>query len=232
MSKFRVKHVVISFVLLFALIMLWQFSQSHKTVFFTVSHKYHYLFKDSIVNNVDSESYSCVTDNDILNQYVYYPNLKDKKEYYEPNDSNYNFYHVAIWDFKKLKDIHLNDVSINTEWNMKKTEFLFQETLDSKSFCPISIKFLYNIDGINLNVSRESSIIEEYKGDKFKGFYGFVDKLSISNENGEPQVYFNFEKKHTPIILLFYKDVRSFYLIMIYSTSFFDKNIFNILNIK
>ncbi|MFZ4582471.1 MAG: hypothetical protein ACOYM7_07460 [Paludibacter sp.] len=173
-----------------------------------------------------------MADRDVLSHYIYYEDLKNKKPYYELNDTSYNNYYVVIWEFKDMKNYNLDDVFINERSIISKSKFELGEVLDSKSFCPISIKYLYKIDGMILSLSENSKILKELHGKKYKGFYGLIDKMSISDKKGEPQIYFNFSKNQYPTVLLLYKGHNSFYLIMINSSKKIDENIINILNIN
>ena len=131
----------------------------------------------------------------------------------------------------------MQDVFINSQSTITKSEFSWEETLDSKSFLPISIKYLYKIDGMILNLGENTKIIKELQGKNYKGFYGLVDKMSICNKKGEPQIYLNFAKSQTPTVLLLYKSHNSFYLIMVnpnnelYKNIKIDENIIKILKL-
>jgi hypothetical protein len=205
----------------------------HHNVFNTTSRKYLFLFKDSIINKVDTTmSYSWVADQDILNHFIYYDDLKNKKLYYELNDTSYNNYYINIWEFSSLKKYNLDDVFINSNSTIEKSKFELGEVLDSKGFCPISIKYLYKIDGMILNLGQNTKIIKKLRGSNYKGFYGLVDKMSICDKKGEPQIYFNFAISQHPTILLFYKGHNKFYLIMINSSKKLDENIIKILKLN
>lgn len=222
MKKIRLKHILISIVVIYGCLFLHQLYTGHHTVFNTVSRNYLFLFKDSIVSKIDAPmTYSCVSDQDILNGYLY-------------NDDKYC---IIIWEFNDLKKYNLEDVFINSHSIIKKSEFSLQETLDSKSYRPISIKYLYKIDGMILNLGENTKIIKELQGKNYKGFYGLVDKMSICDKKGEPQIYLNFAKSQTPTVLLLYKSHNSFYLIMVnpnnelYKNIKIDENIIKILKL-
>jgi len=233
MKKIELKHILIFALIIFSFFAFQIFYTGHVGHFDTASKKYLFFFKDSIVSKVDtSENFSWISDQDILTHFIYYDDLKNKKDYYEPNDTSYNNYYFIIWEFKSLKEYEIDNVFINEHSVIGKSEFELGQTLDSKSFCPISIKYLYNIDGMILNLSDKSKVIKRLVGKNYKGFYGLIDKMSICNKRGEPQIYFNFAKSQHPTVLLLYKAHSSFYLIMINSSKKIDESIINILNLE
>jgi hypothetical protein len=222
MKKIRIKHIIISIVVIYGCLFIHQFYTGHHTVINSISKNYLFLFKDSVVSKIDTPiSYSCVSNQDILNGYLY-------------NDDKYC---IKIWEFNDLKKYSLQDLFINSQSTIKKSEFSWEETLNSKSFLPISIKYLYKIDGMILNLGENTKIIKELQGKNYKGFYGLVDKMSICNKKGEPQIYLNFAKSQTPTVLLLYKSHNSFYLIMVnpnnelYKNIKIDENIIKILKL-
>ena len=225
MKKFQLNlRVLIRIILLVIVaITIHQFISGHKIEIDSTnaSKKYTYLFhKEIYFKNIDKFSSSYVTDKDILNDYLYYAE-KD------------NRYSITIWDFKTLKDLDLNDVRFEKENKLSKAkEFLLYEILNPTSDCPISLKYLYEINDMNLKISGSTKILRNYKTQSYKGFYGLADRISIVNKKGVAQILFNFKKKDTPLIFIIYKDEQSLYLIMILSNKDFDENVFNILNLK
>jgi len=221
MKKNRLKYVFIAAVSIYACFLLHQFYTYHSSVFYTTSKNHLYFFKDSVISKLDTISYNWVTDQDTLDNYLY------------DNDK----YILHVWKFNSLDNADLKDIFINERSVIRKSEFRWQETLDSKSFCPISVKYLYKIDGMILNLGENTKIIKELKGQNYKGFYGLVDKMSICDKKGEPQIYFNFNKSQIPTVLLLYKGHNSFYLIMVnpnnelYKNIKIDENIIKILKL-
>ena len=146
MKKKQLKHILISIVVIYGCLFLHQLYTGHHTVFHTICRNYLFLFKDSVISKIDTPlTYSCVSDQDILNNYLY----SDDK------------YCVIIWEFNDLKKYSLEDVFINSHSIIKRSEFSWEETLDSKSFRPISIKYLYKIDGMILNLGENTKIIKK-----------------------------------------------------------------------
>lgn len=205
----------------------------HSSVFQSVPKNYMFLFRDSVRKKVDTLScYSWVSDKDILSHFLFYKDLKNKKDYYELNDTSYNNYYFVIWDFKQLKGKKLDGIRINYHTFIGKSDFNWGETLDSKSFCSYSIKVHYNVDDLVLNISDQSIIKKEFKGENYKVFYGLIDRMSINDHQGNPQAYINFQKVKTPTIVLVYKGKESLYFIQINATKRINENIINVLDLR
>jgi hypothetical protein len=201
----------------------------HTPVFNNNNERHMFIFNDSLLENINKPSYSWVSEQDTLTNFVFSEILKNKKTYYELNDTCNNYY-VSIWEFNALKKSELDDVFINEHSVIGKSEFLFESKLNGEGDYPISIKYLYKIDGFVLNLGENSKLIKELKGVNYKGFYGLVDKMSICDKEGNPQIYFNYKKLLQPIVLLLYKGHGGVYLITIYSSRKLDENVIKILN--
>jgi hypothetical protein len=148
-------------------------------------------------------------------------------------NTNKNKYFITIWEFKTLHNFLLSEVVVNKVEFVGNSKFILQETPGGwGSTTSISIKYLYEIDGISLNISTNSKVISNLEGKYYKGFYGLMDKMSLIDKDGDAQVYFNFVKYQTPTILLFYKKHKNLFIILINSKNEFDKNIINILNLE
>lgn len=232
MNRPQIKFTAIFIGSIFLLYFGLQILFGHRPTFITITQKSAYLFKDSVRYKLNGMPASWVAKHDNLTDFIFYENMKDKRPFYEVSDTTYNNYYIAVWEFKSLKNLSLNDAVINTNSNIEKSDFWMSEILDSESFCPITIKYLYRMDGMILNVNKESHIINEFSGTSYKGFYGLIDKISICNKNGDPQMYLNFKNKQTPTMLIIHSSNSGFHLIMINATRKIDSNIINILDLN
>lgn len=203
----------------------------HSSVFNNENNRHTFIFKDSVLENINRPSYSWVSKQDTLTHFILSENLKDKKIYYELTDTCNNYY-IDVWEFNALKNYELDDVFINEHSIIRNSEFTFEYGLDGKSPYPKSIKYFYKIDGMIINLGENSKVIKELRGATYKGFYGTVDKLSICNKKGEPQIYLNYEKPLIPTVLLFYRGHGGLFLIIIHSTRRLNENIIKILNLR
>ncbi len=230
MKEIQLKKVILIALVSFIVFIAYLFHIGHTPVFNKVSRGYLFLFKDSILDYIDTTSVSSVAGNDIINSFIYTENFKNDKSIYL-QDKIYNSYFIDIWHFKQLSNYKLDDAFINTNSVVENSVFDFGETLDPESNCPISIKYFYKIDGIVLNCGEGTKIIKTYNEKNYKGFYGLVNKMSICSKRGEPQIYISYKKPQTPTIILLYKRQNSFYLIKINANKKLDENIIKILNL-
>lgn len=232
MNNSQIRFTIKFFVSLIALGLLLLFIYGHRPDFSTVGQKYLYIFKDSIQYKIDENPASWVGRHDNLVHFIYYDSIKDKRDYYEVDDTTYNNYYIAVWNFESLNNYSLNEVYINSSSHIEITSYLYGETLDPDGYCPTTVKFLYDIDGLILNVSDDSKIIKEFSGENYKGFYGLLNKVSISNRKGAPQIYFNFKKSLTPTIFIIHSGSSGFHLIKINATKHLNEDIIKVFNLQ
>ena len=179
--------------------------------------QYTWVFRDSVKTNIDTNfCYSYVKKRDVYNNFAY----KDT-------------YNVMVWEFKDLDNAELKKATINRNVNFDDVKFDSGEILKMGSDLEITIKygFVFN-DAMNVNLDKYSKIQRTINGPNYKGFYGSVNKMSLSNEKGEHQIISDFTTGLTPALFLFYKGRHSFFIIMICSDKPFDENIIKILNLE
>lgn len=177
-----------------------------------------WIFNDSIKNDIDTNRFAAsVLERDQLYQYIL--------------NSGYR---VGIWEFKDLNNVKLKDISINNYVDLSHVEIIPREVLNYKASPEINIElgFKFN-DFISLNVDNYSKIISPIESTKYKGFYGTVNKLSLSNEEGKHLIIFDYPKGPQPMLFLFYKSSKGFYVIYIDSLNTkFDEHIINLLDLS
>ena len=131
------KYWILLIVLMVIAVYYYSIQKIHFSNFKTLSNRYLYLFKDSIIYKLDTTTcFSWIANQDTLNHYIFSEDIKKKKLYYEVNDTSYNNYYISIWNFKTLKNVSLKDVIINTNSDVTDAEFKFGETLNPKYFLP------------------------------------------------------------------------------------------------
>lgn len=178
--------------------------------------QYMWFFRDSVRNDIDTSfSYSYVKKRDVYNNIHY--------------KGSYN---IIIWEFKDLSVAELKKVSINQNVNLDDLKFRSGEILNKKTDLEITIKygFAFNYT-MNVNLDGYSKIERNFEGTNYKGFYGSINKMSLSDEKNEHQIILDYTKGQTPTVFLLYKGHQSFYLILINSEKPFNESIINILNL-
>jgi hypothetical protein len=189
------------------------FSHSHDRKTYK---QYMWLFKDSVKNDIDTNfSYSYFKKRDIYNN-IHYKRIN----------------HIIIWEFKDLSSADLNKIAINQNVNLDNIKFWSGEVLNVRGSVEIMVNYGFAFKNMNLNLDNISKIERHFETVNYKGFYGILNKMSLSNEKGEHQIIFEYAHSRTPTVLLLYKGHKSFYLIMINSEKPFDESIIEILNLK
>lgn len=140
------KKISIIFIIILLILVGFKTLRIHTSVFNNYFNRHIFIFKDSILDNINWPSYSWVSEQDTLTHFVVSENVKNKKKYYELNDTCTNYY-VSVWRFNTLRNCDLNQVYINKYYRIvENSNFIFEQVLDSDGDYPISVRYLYNID--------------------------------------------------------------------------------------
>lgn len=179
---------------------------------------YMWVFQDSVRKDVDTSFFvGHIRERDILYQYRF----KNK-------------YLVSIWELKDLNKIQLAQIPINSNVDFSDVQISPSESLN-KGVSPeitIELGFLLN-STISLNIDNNSKIIKTIETPTYRGFYGEVNKLSVSNEKGKHIILLDYPKENPSAVFLFYKTARSFYIIFIKAKEKvpLDENVVQYLNL-
>jgi len=191
--------------------------------------QYMWIFKDSAINSLVNPPqkflcYSAVKKRDVHNVFHYF---------------HHDIYTVIIWEFKDLGNTDLNKVAVNSNVNLSNIKFHSGEILHSDSSTPITINYGFAFhNALNINLDSYSKIDGTFEGANYKGFYGKINKMSFSDDQGKHQIIFDYTPKpyktsFSPTVFLLYKRRQSFYVIIINSKHpFKDASIINILNLQ
>jgi hypothetical protein len=180
--------------------------------------KYTFLLKDSVSNNLDwSGNSSEVGYNDVCNSF----RTKDSIR-------------ITIWDFRDLRQVDLKKIKFTQDVDLGDIKFGRGDILFSKSDIPVTVEYGFSFDNaLVINLDQYSTVLSHIEKDYYRGFYGRINKLSLSNGiTNKHQILFNYKNGQTPVLFLLYKDHQSFYLILIDSKKPFDEKIINILNLE
>lgn len=179
---------------------------------------YLWLINDSVKSDVNQRMFfGHVGKKDILYEYV----LKNK-------------YFVSVWEFKDLNKIDLSEISINQHVNIN-NDFLPREVLNADTNPEINIKLGSSFnESISLNTDEYSQVIRILDTPKYKGLLGVINKLSLSDNNGEHSIVLDYSKKNIPTVILFYETARSFYVLFInpIDDAPMDENIIRLLDLS
>lgn len=232
--------IILSIALLYALnYFISLFNKSHKLDQF--SKRYYELFCDTIQDKIDSKLCSgYVGKNDVFYRY------------------KYKSYRISIWEFFNAKDISLSQITYNYNVDMTGVEISPYEAFNNLYPRPyITLKIDMKLNSyLKINLDKNSQVINLIDSNNYKGFFGNISMLSIS-DNSEHLILFDYKRnilekgkndykfKSTvyekigcestlsmPTLFLFYKYSGSLFLIIINSTNNIDKNIIKILNLS
>lgn len=178
---------------------------------------YLWIFKDSAKQQINKDLFgSCTRSGDILSHYIY----KDD-------------FHINIWQFKELKSNNIGLMNISQNKKLNNIKFGSGEVLFKNSNPTITVKFgsFFRNHLMNVNLDQNSTLEKRIETKSYKGFYGVINKAILSDENGNPQVLFDFSKQNEKSLLLMYSGYNSFFVILIYSEKPFNEQILDIFNL-
>lgn len=203
----------------------------HKTNRYIWTH-HKYLLNKNIIANVDTFlAVSDITENDELTMFRYVSNKKTGRIKFEFNEKD-TAYNVVFWEFKKLAEVKVNQVEFRFNQNLDNLKLERGEILNSKSDQRISIHFGFEFENIQVNIDNHSKIQKLLSGKNYKGFLGSVNRISLSNEKNEHEIYIDYLPVQKQVIFLIYNSNKRFYIIMIDSDKYFDEKIMNILKLN
>jgi hypothetical protein len=192
--------------------------------------QYLWIFKDSVKNDIDPPSRYSICAGWTKKRDVY-----NFLHYYNKDE----MYIVAIWEFKDLTNINLNNITTYQDTDLSNIKFISGEILNSDSSFPVTINYGFSFhNAMNINLDSYSKVAGTFEGPNYKGFYGKLHKMSFSDEKGKHQIVFDYTDKpyktsFSPTVFLVYKGHQSFYVIIINSEKpFKDASIINILNLQ
>ncbi len=148
-------------------------------------------------------------------------------------------YSIFEWEIFDLKNLNIKDVSINIKKNYSnKLDFYYNLYRDDNPEVHIAHRLEFKTKKININLDEKSKILKFYESSNYKGFFGIVNKMSISNSNNENYATFDYKFGQRNTILIVYKTINSFYIIHFRPPGYekigeeLQENIINILNLK
>ncbi len=178
---------------------------------------YLWIFKDSIIPDLDTNfCYSYIRKEDVYNNFHY------KEDY-----------NIIVWEFKDFSNLKLDSIKIYEKTNLDDLQIRSGVTLNSGSDLEIAIKWgLAFNNSLRVNLDKYSTVDRYILSNNYKGFYGSINNMTLSNKKNEHQILLNNTNGKTPTLFLLYTGHSSFYIIMINSAEAFDEQILNILNLS
>ncbi len=197
-------------------------------------YRYMWLFKDSIRKDVDT-TFTGVLGFVRKNVSIYdYNYSKIHKIGFTNKDT---VLYITILELKDLGEADLRNVIIKKKqclYDLKfKTNITFAEDSDPKPKIITKIGFEFKNHKLDVNLDDTTEVYKTFDSTYYKGFYGKVNKMSLSDTNGEHLILFKF-KESTKTFFIIYKAKQSFYVIYVNSNheDLINENIIKMFNIK
>ncbi len=190
------------------------------TPYYGSDNRYHWLFQDSIVKDVD-KFYSVGNENEAIYAYNY------KKDF-----------RIIIWELPENNLIDLKNIKYNWDLNIERVIISPEATGSIENDPEITIEsrlcpsFYNGIIGFNLG--HGSKVYRELRHNQYKSYYGKFDKVGIVDANNDYQILLTYSNITTiPAELIFYKGRNSFFVIIINAieNGQIDENTINILKL-
>ena len=191
----------------------------HKTVFNNYK-QYLWLFNDSIQNKIDTAfCIGSVRGSDSYYSYLF----KDKQ------------YCISIWEINDLSLLQLNTVRFVQNINIDNLDFNKGErfNLDVLPFPKITVQFKLPFQNhLTVNINERSVIEKPIESTNYRGFFGKINKMSFSSNEGEHLILFDYGNTEQSTLFLMYKKNNRSYVILINSEKKFDESVINLLNLE
>jgi hypothetical protein len=180
--------------------------------------KYTYLLKDSVKNNLDYLFCSSEVGYNDVNTSIW---TKDSVR-------------ISVWEFNELKDVDLKQVQFREDVNLESLRFNRGVILDSKSDMNTTVEYGFTFDNsLVVSLDQYSKIQTRFEEKNYRGFFGYINKLSLSNGiTHKHYILLNYALQVSPALVLFYKDNKGFYMIIVDSKKGMDEKIIRVLNLK
>lgn len=141
---------------------------------------------------------------------------------------------IHIFEFKDLRTLKINDVDFNFYGNFssftKKSVLILNENLQPWPIITYKYKLPFN-NSLKVSFNKNAPIKEIKKSVNYKVYFGSLNTMSLSNNDGEHLVMFDF-KRTRKVLIAFYKIKSKFFIILITSKHSLNKNCINLLNLK
>ncbi len=181
------------------------------------SQKYLWLLQDSVKAKIDIDFFVGFTKKrDSLYEYPY------------PGHSL-----IYIWEFQDLSSAELSNIKINTNVNLEDSRPSSAEAFNLHNPPQFIVKFGGSFGNtMNISLNEYSKISKTIDENNYKGFLGAVNKMAFSNSKGETLVLIdNTGFNAQPTLLLLYKHMKRFYIIIIFTNNQVDDNTLKMLKL-
>lgn len=182
----------------------------------------------------DPQYYSWLLKDSIKNEIINNVSIGDFRESDNHYTYNYKKNHITICEFKELSFMKISEITFKQNFDFSQFKDKFTGEVLNLNLSPeINMKFKLPFhNSFCVNLDNNSKIIKWIEGKNYRGFFGNISQMSLSNAQGEDLVLFNYKQEATPTLFLIYKFEGRFILILINSDDKFDDSIINILKLE
>ena len=193
--------------------------------------KYFSLLKDSVTKDIDTRFAQEIKSNG--NLFDHYNYSTSHKLGFTDVDT---VYYIDIWEFKDLNKADFNATYVKKD-KMPieiKVKTLFK-VIYKDSLPLIKERFGYEFinSKLNINIDSQTEIVKTFDTPNYKGFFGKVNSIRLTDEKGEPQMLLKYKYPKKTLFLL-YKTKQSFIIIRVNCNhdEAINENVLNFFNLK
>lgn len=194
--------------------------------------RFTYLFKNETFQHMDTVYIGTAQGRyDAVESYHYYPNVNINQGMDRILLVNEVYIRFSIWKFDKFENIQIGDIKFRTKQDIIDIKLTNGEVIDSESDKRKGIAYGYNYKTITVNTDKESKIRDWFSDVNYKSFIGSFNRISLSNEKGEHDIYYDFIPYRENVLFMIYKSEKGFFLIVIDSDLAIDRSVLKLLNL-
>lgn len=194
--------------------------------------RFTYLFKKETFQHMDTVYIATARGRyDAVESYHYYPNVDIEQGMDRLLLVNDVYIRFSIWKFDKFENIQISDIKFRTKQNLKDIKLNSGEVIDSESDKRKTVAYGYNYKTVTVNTDQEAKMRDWFSGRNYKGFIGSFNRISLSNEKGKHDIYYDFIPYKENVLFMIYKSEKGFFLIVIDSDLEINRSVLDLLNL-
>jgi len=192
--------------------------------------RFTYLFKKETFQHMDTVYIATARGRyDAVESYHFYPNVDIEQGIDRLLLLNDVYIRFNIWKFDKFEDIQISDIKFRTKQNLKDIKLNNGEVIDAESNARNCVAYGYNYKTITVNTDQNSKIRDWFSAKNYKGFIGSFNRISLSNEEGEHSIFYDFIPYRENVLFMVYKNEKAFFLIVIDSVLPINRNVLKLM---
>jgi hypothetical protein len=141
--------------------------------------------------------------------------------------------HVKAWEIKSISNKDFRAVRFTTHLNIAEVVDIPNYEKLNSGHSPETTVHLgpFVQEKLTVNIDKFAEGLKEVNGPNYKGYIGNINRLLISDENGQHKAYWNWRFDYLKQMVLAYTFENQLYLVVFYSKKDFDESIADILSL-